>query len=84
MLLFLLCLCVKEGERVVSFNITIICLPPGGLADDPQPCEFGLSLLVSVSSVVVFCNLGFSFLERDGGRDDFACDEALGGRLCLM
>lgn len=71
---------------MVRVNITIICLPSGGLADDPQSSEFRLSLVLSVSSVVVFCNLGFSFLfrELDGERDDFACDEALGGRLCLM
>lgn len=71
MLLFLLfqCLCVKGGERVVSVNITIICLPPGGLTDDPQSSEFSLSLLLSVSSVVVFCNLGFSFSLFERGRE---------------
>lgn len=71
---------------MVRVNITIIFLPLGGLTNDPQSSEFRLSLFLSVSSVVVFCNLGFSFLfrERDGERDDFACDEALGRRLCLM
>lgn len=71
---------------MVRVNITIIFLPSGGFTDDPQSSEFRLSLFPSVSSIVVFCNLGFSFLfkELDGERDDFACDEALGGRLCLM
>ena len=63
MLLFfysLPCVCLSEGERV-GVNITIIFLPPGGRTDDPQSSEFTLSPFLSVSSVVVFCNLGFFF-----------------------